>query len=247
MTVYATVQQMRDEGVTIAQASDPQLTAKIARCSQMIERWTGRWFYPKSLLLLIDGKGKDILQLGPPIISIDEVKILGQGSLYITSSDEVVALDEVRVYNRHLTEQLQDPDDRNNPKVQWLTFQDLGRRMPEVVPIAIFPRGVQNIQVTGTFGYTDYDGTPNGKTPDLINVACMMMVVMDLAPLVDMDSRFEAMMRGRLTALRTRDQSISWAATANLRPLGTGGNWTGNPQVDGIIASFRRPPTLGAV
>ena len=31
-----------------------------------------------------------------------------------------------------------------------------------------FPKGTQNIQVTGVFGYTDYDGSTIGRTPILI-------------------------------------------------------------------------------
>jgi hypothetical protein len=240
--MYATVQQLRDEGVTTAQATDDQLLARISRCSQLIDRWTGRSFEPKEKTLLIDGSGGSILQIGPAIISISEVRVLGQSSLYIMSSDEPIDLDQIRVYNRHLTEELTDPDDRNNPKIQWLAFEG-SRRMPEVAPIAYFPRGVQNIQVTGVFGYTDPDGSPEGKTPDLISYACMQMVVADLPKLGDVEARDEQSMRGRVTSLRTRDQSITWSAVSSKQA----GAWTGSQAIDNILASYRRPPTLGAV
>lgn len=248
--MYASVQELRDEGVTLSQASDDQLLARIARCTALIDRWTGRWFEPRAKTLLLDGSGGAILQLGPPIISISELKLLGQGSLIITTSNEVVTLDEIRIYNRHLTAGLTDPDDRNDPKIQWLGFER-ARRMPEIASISYFPKGVQNVQVTGVFGYTDPDPDPDeddpdppvGVTPALITYACMQMVIADLPKLGDVEARDEQAMRGRMTSLRTRDQSITWSALG-AKQIGT---FTGNPSIDSIIASFRRPPALGAV
>jgi hypothetical protein len=243
MADYATVQQMRDEGVTVAQASDPQLLAKVQRASRLIERWTGRWFYPRAGVFLMDGKTTGILQIGPPIISISEIRLLGQGSVFITSSNEIVDLTQVRVFNRHLTEEMFDPDDRNDPRIQWLRFDPyLSRgRSPEIFSAGLFPLGVQNIQVTGMFGYTDPDGSPTGKTPDLINFACMLMVVRDLPMLADVDARDESRNRARVISLTTRGQSIAWS------PNKTTNGWTGDREIDDLIASFRRPPTLGAV
>lgn len=242
---YATVQQLRDEGVTVSQASDGALLSRIRLNSALIDRWTGRWFWPKSKVLLIDGNGGRLLQIGPSIISISEIRLLGQGSLYLTSPDEVVETVDYRVYNRHLTEDLTDPDDRNNPKIEWLSFDPIYGRLPGVIPVGQFPRGVQNVQITGVFGYTDYDGTPTGKTPDLINRACMLLVVRDLGKLADVDTRDEQRNRQRVTSLRTRDQSITWAGpVSGTRGVGA---WSGDPEIDNIIASYCRPPTLGAV
>lgn len=239
---YATVQQLRDEGVLTSQATDAQLLTKIRRMSALIDRWTGRWFYPKATVLTLDGTGKNMLLIGPPIISVSQVKLLGQGAVLMSASDDIVELAEIRVFNRHLTQGLTDPDDRNSPKIQWLIFQRIGDRLIEVVNQGLFPLGVQNIEVTGVFGYTDPDGTLTGKTPDMINWVCMAMVVKDLAKLADTDARDEQAMRGRMTSLRTRDQSITWSAQTQK----VSGPWTGDQQIDSIIASFRRPPSLGA-
>lgn len=238
---YATVQQLRDEGVTTTQASDSVLHRKIVLMSALINRWTGRWFYPKALTIRLDGKGHPLLQVGPPIISVSEVRLLSQGGLTIITDDTVLTPAEFRIYNRHLSQGLLEPDDRNNPKIEWLLFEDFMPR-PALMTAGVFPRGVQNIQITGYFGYTDPDGTSSGKTPDLINQACMMMVVRDLPKLANTEARDEQAMRGRMTSLRTRDQSITWAAPG----IKAQSPWTGDPTIDGIIASFRRPPTLGA-
>jgi hypothetical protein len=241
---YATVQQLRDEGVTTTQASDSVLHRKIVMMSALINRWTGRWFYPRSMTLLLDGNNADTLMVGPPIISVSAVTLLDQGN--VITSDTVVELSDIRIYNRHLTQQLLDPDDRNNPKLQWLRFDGLRHHLPGIVSAGFFPRGTQNIRVVGYFGYTDPDGTPSGKTPDLINYACMQLVVRDLPKLTDFEARDEQAMRGRVTSLRTRDQSITWAAPGQ-KSTALGSSWSGDPAIDSIIASYRRPPTFGAV
>lgn len=236
---YATVQQLRDEGVTTAQITDAALRAKISMMSRLIDMWTGRWFYPQVMTLLIDGTGGRILQLGPPIISISQVRLLTQGDTLVESDDTIVNLNSLRVYNRHLTQLLTDPDDRNNPKIQWVAIEE---HQIGVDSVGCFPRGTQNIQVVGSFGYTDPDGTPSGKTPVLINQACMMMVVRNIPKLANTDARDEQAMRGRMTSLRTRDQSITWAAPS----IKSTSPWTGDPTIDSIIAMYRRPPMLGA-
>jgi len=219
-SLYATVAQLRDEGVA-EEMPDARLIEKIGRASRQIDRWCGWWFWPKPMDIVLDGSGSHILQLGVPICELTSMVIDG----------EITPLTEVRVYNRHLTQDLSNPDDRNNPKLVWD-----GR----------FPRGTVNTRLIGYFGYTDFSETdPLGETPVLIAQACAMMVIADLAVLGDADARDEARNRGRVTGLRTRDQEISYADPArDSRGVGV---WTGDSTIDSIIASYRRPPTLGAV
>jgi hypothetical protein len=237
-TAYATVQELRDEGLSESQFGDEALQRKILFCSSLIDRWTGRWFYPRALTLVLDGSGCDILQLGSPIISVDGVRVLSQSTL--SSDAELLDITQLRVYNRHLSGLL-DPDDRNNPKIQWVApviGASTGRLL---LPGGFFPNGVQNVEVTGTFGYTDPDdAVPEGKTPELIKQACMMLVVRESLKIADVDGRQEQALAGRVTSLRTRDQSITWNPAKQT-------SYTGDPRIDSIIASFRRPPTLGAV
>jgi hypothetical protein len=61
-----------------------------------------------------------------------------------------VDLDDVEVYNRHLSQGLVDPDDRESPKIV-VNVSDIAK----IGFIDYWPRGNQNIQVQGVFGYTD--------------------------------------------------------------------------------------------
>lgn len=224
--LYASVQQMRDEGVSETLIDDTALQARLELCSTLIEEWTGRWFYPRRLALTLDGSGGSIIQLGVPIISIARVRTLYYD--WDTLETEDFEEDSLRVYNRHLTQYLLDPDDRNNPKLEWMHSG------------GVFTRGNQNIEVSGVFGYTDPDGSPTGKTPRLINHVCKLLCVRELPKLGNVESRDESMLRGRVTSLRTRDQQITFNATK------AGVGWTGDPAIDTIIARYRRPPSLGA-
>lgn len=223
---YASIELMRGEGIDEEEISDARLVRKIRAASQLIDRWTGWWFWARPQVITVDGQGGNLLLLDTPIVSISEVRIHG----------EAVEDGLLFVYNRHLTQRLTNPDDRNSPK---LRFGSGG----------VFREGSQNVRIAGRFGYTDYDGTPEGKTPDAITDACMALVVRDLAKLGDPDARDEARNRSRVVSLRTRDQEISWANPGAGSGVGTRGTgaWSGDPAIDNIIASYRRPPSLGSV
>jgi hypothetical protein len=252
MSEYASVEELRDEGVSI-DVSDTQLTRVIWRASALIEAYTRRWFYPKDCVFMLDGSGSDILQIGPSIIWIDEVRVLAPDYLVLSAVDELIDPLSLQVYNRHLTQGLTDPDDRNNPKIQYLSSWSGDRRLTNVFPVGFFPRGVQNIYIKGIFGYTEPDNgvtlwpntlVPVGKTPELIKVACMMLVVRDLLPLADLQGRTEAALEGNVTQHRTRDQSITYGGKSG---ISTGASIISNPEVRSLLAPFCRPITLGAV
>lgn len=260
MAEYVTVEQLRDEGVSL-DVSDAQLTRVIRRASAQIDAWCHRWFSPRAMTLLLDGPGHDILQIGPPIISVSRVRIVTPGDIILPIFQEIVDLTNVKVFNRHLTQGLTDPDDRANPKLQWILASDeYTRRLPDVVRYGWWPRGVQNIEVTGYFGYTDPDpdeivvppATPVGKTPELVAMACMMLVVRDMLPVADLEGRTEAALSGRTLSVRTRDQSITYGAAVNSTTgVSTGSNFgsgiMGNTEIQALLSQYVRGPHLGAV
>lgn len=237
---YTSVAAMREEGVTETQASDNRLMTLIARASRSLEMFTGRWFEPRSHTFLMDGRGGPILQLEIPIIRVTAVRLLDYDDPSGELGDDL-DLDQLRVYNRHISQQLLAPDDRENPRIEWITVA--GRRFGIVG--GYFPTGSQNVLVSGVFGYTEPDGSQYGRTPSDIELATQMLVVRNLAKLADVSARQETALAPRITEMRTRDQSISYsAAGGGSARLGA---FTGDPEIDVIIARYMRPPTMAAV
>ncbi len=242
---YCTVQQLRDAGVTTTQADDSKLQELIADASRMIDKFTGRFFEPRTLTIRIDGTGRPGILLGDPIISISEIQLISDD----TNPPVIpLALDDVRIYNRHISQNLLNPDDRESPKIEFLMFDEREERLPLTVHHIFhphrWPRGTQNVEITGIFGYTDPNGTPNGKTPLQICIACQLIVIRFLLePFATSDG--DAGNAWRVIEHKTRDQTIKFADPSKLGSAGVGA-FTGDPQIDRIIAQYTRPPAMGA-
>jgi hypothetical protein len=232
-TGYASVSDLRDEGITTADASDARLQRLIALASRYVERVTGRFFEPRAQTLRIDGAGGRVLALGHPIIGIDAVLI---DSNPFSPGDLAVDPDLFRVYNRHLTQGMLLPDDRDHPRLELVHEEDVHLGLGRL----LWPRGQQNVEVRGVFGYTEPDGSPTGRTPELIRHATKLLVMRELPRLGDADRREDAQRRWRLTSERTRDQSYT------LEALRLHGEFTGDPEIDNILVAFVRPADFGA-
>lgn len=252
--LYLTVQDMRDEGVP-ASVTDQWLLKRIGIASRFIEAATKRWFYPKAQTITVDGKGGPKVLLGNPIIHI--TKVTFETAPFYPSSLEIEP-DLLKVYNRHLTENLLDPDDRNNPKIEMFhpsesLYQDSSYRARW--GRLIFPEGVKNISIEGEFGYTDPDPDevvapgewPRGKTPEMLLHCCKLLVMRELDKMAATSARFDTRNRNRLTSERTRDQAYTLGGGGGSSmgaPSGSG--FTGDPEIDSLLAYFTRPPSLGA-
>lgn len=103
----------------------------------------------------------------------------------------------------------------------------------------VFARGAGNVRAVGVWGYTEADGTPFGRTPLAIRRVAMLLALRSVAKLADADG--SAASTWRVIEERTRDQSYRLAA-----PVGLGVVFVGDPEIDQILARYRRPPGLGA-
>lgn len=216
---YVTVQEMRDEGVP-SSVADEFLTKRIALASRFVEMATGRFFAPRALVFRLDGDNGRYIDFSQPIISLTEVSDRGE-TLY----DEDLFI----IYNRHLQGFLT-PDDRDMPRLELSS----GR----------FYSGRQNVWVSGVFGYTDPDGTPEGKTPDLIKHVTALLVVRELTKIGNAGARFDALNAHRLTMERTRDQQYQLEPRA---AQAQGVYFTGDPEIDRVLVQYRRPPVFTGV
>lgn len=256
--VYATIQDIRDEGVPDTVYSDTRVNHAIELASRYIERVTGRWFEARTRTFRVKARNTGVCFLEHPIVSVSAINIVsGRGA---DMDRDEVDLEDVLVFNRHLTQGLMEPDDRDAPRLEFENLRGLeypgrtglGRTDAE------FPHGSQVVEVTGRFGYTELsigdepgetsDGSqvPNseGVTPQLIEHVCRLLVMRELAPMGNAATRSDWRDRHRLEQEKTDDQMYKLSPLA---ALGNTGNITGDPEIDGILTSYMAPATMGAV
>ena len=211
--MYATVADLRAEGVTPAQASDERLARLIDEASEFIDRLTGWWFEPRVLELTVSGRGAPTIELLAPAIRLDSMLV--DRRVARTDAGEVLIV--------------------GAPVVSGSVDPRITRRR------GVFPVGVGNVVLDGVFGYTEPDGTPEGRTPLAIRRATMLLVLR-LLPKVGDATVTEAWDRWRVVAEITRDQSIRYSPIAE--SLLTDAAL--DPEVAALVRRYQRPIGLGA-
>lgn len=250
---YALLADLRDEGFSTAALPDARALVLLERATQYIETFTGRRFVAEPKELALQGRGGPMMQLNEPIVAIDPEGVRVDLEPYPVSSATTLpySRDTLRIYNRHLTQRLLSPDDRQNPKIE--VFDPVGVR--EVtggrswLSRYAFPRGQQNVHVRGVFGFTEPDGSPMGRTPRLIAHAAMLLVRRHM--IGGGIGAGGGPSTGIVTSEKTRDQSVGYAAPGSIGSGRAGspllGAFTGDPEIDSILAAFSRSPGLAAV
>lgn len=229
---YATVSDLRDEGVAVP---DMRLLRLIHMASRYAEDATGRFFEPRWQEQRLSGTGGRSQQFGDPLIAVHHVS-------FGNPVQNTVGLGSLRLYNRHLTARLTNPDDRDDPKIEFVHFKEIfGRQRSSSIDSPLFgvpfrdlffPGGVQNVNVLGLWGYTDWDGSPAGRCPELLRHAVKLLVMREIHRFTDDDR--DDRKRYRLTTERTRDQSYVLDKLEE-------GPFTGDREVDDLLLRFRRP------
>ncbi len=237
---YCLPSDLRAEGFSRARFSDSRLLRLIQLESGRIDRITNRFFEPRYQSQTLNGTGGRAMQLGDPIIALQLVTL---GNPVVNT----IQAESFRVFNRHITAGILSPDDRQDPKIEFVHYRDIfGRQRSASIDSPLFgvpfrdlffPAGVQNVNITALFGYTDPDGSCTGGTPELIRHACKLLVAKQAYKLGD-DSRDEAK-RHRIVSEGTRDQRYQLQEV-------TEGALTGDREVDDILLSFIAPLTIGA-
>ena len=253
---YALIADLRTEGFTTVVLSDARAAQLLARATQYIEMFTGRRFVAEPKDLALEGSGGPKLMLSEPIVGIDPDGLRVELEPYpVTSGTSLpYSRETVRVYSRHLTQRLTQPDDRQNPKIEVFDptgFRDYGggNRGGALARYA-FPRGQQNVHLRGVFGFTEWDGSPAGRTPALIAHAAMLLVRRHMVG-GGIGAGGGPSGGAIVTSEKTRDQSVSYASPGSVGSGRAGsvllGAFTGDPEIDTILASFMRQISLGAV
>ena len=179
--MYATVDELRDEGVSVQQASDDRLRALLEDASLTIDGFTRRFFEPRDLTLRFSGRRTSSLSADIPLLALDRLWI---------GDTEV----------QEPAEELMRP---TGPLLPGHPVSDL-----RLLDGRIFPAGYLNVSIEGTWGYTEADGIlPQGRTPPAIQRVCKQLVIRALPRLADAGVVGDAAMQWRIVEERTRDQS----------------------------------------
>jgi hypothetical protein len=240
---YALVSDFRHEGITVERASDSRLQLLIEQQSAQVDHWTRRFFEPRTLSFVIDAFDSMRLNLSIPIIGISDISAIDD-----SGAAQPIDLTAIRVYNRHLTQGLFHPDDREAPRIEFVLLQPILIGMSNTYypqqqfQAGRFAVGTQNVRLTGVFGYTDLDGSPAGDTPALIRRAVQLLVLRQLPKLSRVNDRFDALHRHRITTESTRGMSYSLSPWRG----GGGGGYTSDPEIDDIIERFTAPIQLAS-
>jgi hypothetical protein len=208
---YASLADVRAEGVTTADASNARIEALLAEATALIDHATGWYFEPRAATYVLDGR--DTRSLEPPVPPIDLSRVTVDGielsltELFVVGAPVLPGFDGPRLTLRR------------------------GRS---------YPRGVGNVSVSGTWGYTEADGTPTGRTPLAIRRACLLLVTRRLGLLGDASS-MDAAHWWRVIEERTREQSIRFAPAEQSAAV-----LVGDPEVDQLLRPYLRPLRCGA-
>jgi hypothetical protein len=244
---YLTTRRAYTDGYATLTATTRQtLHRLISEVGHALELWTKRWFDPRYLYLLVDGKDSEILLLQSPIIAIEDVYATWKTAAGTSTYKFEQYL--YKVYNRHLRGLLE-VDDRKNPKLELVDATDT------TVQISGFawPFGNQNLELRGVFGYTDPELDPSsgdvaiGSTPADIVRACGALVYRRIA-----DPTMSDLMTwsaGAIRSMKTRHQAVTFGGASGSLSGAAGytGELSGDAYVDAIIAKYRKVFAFGAV
>ncbi len=211
--MYANTAELRAEGVD-ASVEDSRLQRLIDEATSTIDRVTRQFFEPRQMTLRLDGRGTPTIELPVPPI---ELMSIGVGTEVAFGLDPNALL----IVGSPI-----------GPGCDGARFS-LRHGL-------VFPKGRGNVIAEGRWGYTEDDGTPDGRTPLAVKRACILLVLRGLHPLAD-DAAFEARSRWRIIEERTRDQSYRLDANR-----GGGISLTGDPEVDTLLTPYVRTSPLGA-
>ncbi len=221
---YISVQDLRDEGLTsTTKYPDARLNERIDYWSRQVEQWTGLVFEARKMVIEVDGQGTFEQSFDMPIVSIESINII-EGE-FPRASLRMFDLSDVVIYNRHLSQGLTSPDDREDPRI--------GN--------AYFPRGRMNVRISGTFGYTDV----RGQTPVQIKRVLKLLVMRD-KELLNSPYRKNSLLSGLAgTLISETTDGHSYRLAAPTRAAAATGYYTGDPEIDMILSEFSRPMRIG--
>lgn len=234
-TVEATaLTALRDRmGTTYASSpTDAKLLLILQRAVKFVHKGTRRFFLKRTGTLALSGQGDARLHVPHPIVSTDQ----GGNSIteIILGSDTDAVDSDAYVVNDGAVEGGGPEDPRENPFIEWsLGWDGAGTSKPPLIayPNRYWPYGVQNVAVTGDFGYLEEDGS----TPEPILHVLARICVLNADPLDD-SCAMEDRRKGALVSETVQGRSYS------VLPQSVSLGLTMDREIDQILRGYRAPP-----
>lgn len=222
---YIDVDDVRAEGLLVADFPDARVETAILTWQAFLERACRQWFYPKDMTIYFDGDNTNVVHLDVPIISVEYLQINSSGANLDTSLYEVYY-------------------DKENPKIA-LNRSRVGYPISFADGIA-FNKGYKNQLVKGEFGYV----TDEREAPELIKRALLKLVIEKLTkPLYGDPPGDEPPLTiaGVVIEETTDGHSIKYdsGATVSSRRSGLSGI-TSDSEILDILRLFRSPFGIAA-
>lgn len=238
------------DGYVVETTTPQQIHRHTSEVSHAIEQWTRRWFEPRFITLRTNGGPGRTILLDNPIIAVADVT-----SVWDEDGSYVHPHTYYKVFNRHL-DGFFDVDDRKNPKIEITSTAGLITREARLAAAA-WPSGVQNLEVSGVFGYTDADFDPTdgavliGHAPVDLSRACGVLMGRQISdPGLTNPMTWSP---GSVRSYRTRYQSVTFGGGGSSSSGGGGGGGggggdalSGDPLIDAILVKYYRPIAFGA-
>jgi len=208
---YITLDEAKEEIALLKDQddiSDEQLESRILFIQEYIEKLTNQFFNLREKVFLVDSWGTRIITLPVPIISITKIEIDSENRFIEQDLSGYI------IFNRFF------PDDRDYPKIERKD--------------AFFPKGNQNIKVTGTFGFLN----ESLETPQPIKMVTKMLLLQWFKGVSESKTR----LRDGKTYFK-KDERFETRITESLSI----GNLTGDPEIDNILTRYRRAEAVSLI
>lgn len=242
---YLTSKQAAADGLVTGTTGEIQ--AMLADAASQIEEWTGNWFEPRHMTLVLSGDKRKVLYLNVPIIAIETLETVSKDS---SGNETRYDWNSAywRAYNRHL-DGLRSPDDRYNPAIELIMADPALCTSDDSYLDWTWPFGQQNIEITGVFGYTD--PAPDRNAPGL-SLGVMPRVLRRLMNAIMVRSNEDLGLEdpstqqpGRIKEYKTRHQKIVFFGSSSQGSQY--GSISGDPLLDQLLLRLCKPVNAGYV
>lgn len=181
--------------------TDEEIQLQLKTAIQLLEDACGCWWYPRTLTKYFDGTGCPYLWLDIPLYSITSVTV---DDAAVTEYDKSAKTGDF--INKAKGDSLP-----TSARHQWNPHLVLvPASYTDYSQYSIWPQGLENVKIVGSWGWTDEDGDP----PEMILKALCRMVDLLLDPPSD-DDAVERMASGAIKSESVKGRSISFGGRDN--------------------------------